>query len=80
MAIGFLLNVCSLTRIKNQLSHETALRALSLSETQFGWHVKSNRAMLLVNERRLQPDLVGVDRIRVMNIVGTKPLMAAIAA
>jgi hypothetical protein len=29
MAICFLLNVCSLTRIMNQLSYETALRALS---------------------------------------------------
>jgi hypothetical protein len=34
-----------------------------LSETQSGWQVKSNRVMLLVDERCLQPDLVGADRI-----------------
>jgi hypothetical protein len=32
---------------------------LSLSETQSGEQVKSNRAMLSADERRLQPDLVG---------------------
>jgi hypothetical protein len=32
---------------------------LSLSETQFGWQVKPNRAMFLSYERSLQPDLVG---------------------
>ena len=37
--------------------------AQSLSETQFGQHVKSNWAMLLVDERCLQPDLVDADRI-----------------
>lgn len=42
---------------------QEAGRRLSLSETQSGWQVKSNRAPLLVDERRLQPDLVGADRI-----------------
>src|SRR5712671_1228716 len=32
---------------------------LSLSETEFGWQVKPNRAMFLSYERSLQPDLVG---------------------
>jgi hypothetical protein len=36
---------------------------VSLSETQSGWQVKSNRAMLLVDERCLQPNFVGADRI-----------------
>jgi hypothetical protein len=39
------------------------LFVLPLSETQSGQQVKSNRAMLLVDERCLQPDLVGADRI-----------------
>jgi uncharacterized membrane protein len=39
------------------------LSALSLSETQSGWQVESNWVMLLVDERCLQPDLVGADRI-----------------
>ena len=38
-------------------------QALSLPESQSGQQVKSNRAMLLVDERCLQPDLVGADRI-----------------
>jgi hypothetical protein len=36
---------------------------LSLSETQSGWQVESNWVMLLVDERCLQLDLVGADRI-----------------
>src|SRR6202022_4494439 len=36
---------------------------VSLSETQSGWQVESNWVMLLVDERCLQPDLVGADRI-----------------
>jgi hypothetical protein len=36
---------------------------LSLSETQSGWQVESNWVILLVDERCLQPDLVGADRI-----------------
>jgi hypothetical protein len=38
-------------------------RPVSLSETQSGWQVESNWVMLLVDERCLQPDLVGADRI-----------------
>ena len=36
---------------------------LSLSETQSGWQVESNWVMLSVDERCLQLDLVGADRI-----------------
>jgi hypothetical protein len=36
---------------------------LSLSETESGQQVKSNRAMRWVDERCLEPDLVGADRI-----------------
>ena len=32
---------------------------LSLSETQSGWYVRPNRAMLPPHERSLQPGLVG---------------------
>jgi hypothetical protein len=51
---------------------------LSLSETQSGWQVKSNRAMLLVDERCLQPDLVGADRIvPVASVAASKDLDAS---
>jgi hypothetical protein len=51
---------------------------LSLSETQSGWQVKSNRAMLLVDERCLQPDLVGADRIvPVASVVASRNLDAS---
>jgi hypothetical protein len=36
---------------------------LSLSETQSDWQVEANWVMLFVDERCLQPDLVGADRI-----------------
>jgi hypothetical protein len=48
-------------------------RRLSLSETQFGWQVKPNRAMFLSYERSLQPDLVGADIIvPIAGLVGSR--------
>ena len=42
---------------------DMTLAVLSLSETQSGWQVESNWVMLLVDERCLQPDFVGADRM-----------------
>jgi hypothetical protein len=48
------------------------LQCLSLSETQFGWQMKPNRAMFLSYERSLQPDLVGADIIvPIADLVGS---------
>jgi len=45
------------------LHQHPAIQPVSLSETQFGWQVRSNRVMLLPYERCLQLDLVGAGRI-----------------
>jgi hypothetical protein len=52
---------------------ETRDAYLSLSETQFGWQVKPNRAMFLSYERSLQPDLVGAGIIvPIAGLVGSR--------
>jgi hypothetical protein len=49
-----------------------SMENLSLSETQFGWQVSSNRVMLLPYERCLQLDLVGAGRIvPIASVVGS---------
>ena len=54
---------------------------LSLSETQSGWQVESNWVMLLVDERCLQPDLVGADRIvPVASVAASRDLDASSSA